>query len=301
MSSRRNVSLFSLLLVLSSLFSGITRPVHAEVFEYKLDAALFGHLNQRSTDCPNVNCGPTAAANSLMFLQNQYPLTYVGNTELIPTNNGVLDIKLVANSLGAAYMGGCAGAACGATPTGTVIEDFVIGKQKYLADRAPGTTLVHGQMNFAWRDDANIRKTIGTKPAGIADSTVPTLQFLYAELKKGQDIELFMANGDNQHYITLTGIRYDSATNTGKMWVMDPWGDAAGNDVTGKEIAIEGLSDGFIDTGLVIDGNDFSYVAHAIATSPIPEPTAYLLLLAGLLVIARAHRTRAIYIRTRGG
>jgi len=140
------------------------------------------------------------------------------------------------------------------------------------------------------------------EPTGIADSTVPTLQFLYDELKKDQDIELFMANGANQHYITLTGISDDSTTNIGKMWIIDPWGDEAGNDVTGKEIAIEGLAGGFIDTGLVIDGNDFSYVAHAIATSPIPEPAAYLLLLAGLLMtIARAHRVRTIYVRIRGG
>jgi hypothetical protein len=43
---------------------------------------LFGHLNQHDTICGAMGCGPTAALNSLVFLQNKYPTTY--GTDLVP-------------------------------------------------------------------------------------------------------------------------------------------------------------------------------------------------------------------------
>jgi hypothetical protein len=241
--------------------------------KYTLDPAQYGHLDQHDTDCKGVGCGPTAAANSFQFLQTRYASIYAGPRTLIGAPNPNTTLVQVANTLGG-YMG-CS-ATCG---TGTLIEDFILGKLKYFDTYAAGTTEVHGQMNFAWRSAT-------AKPAGIADSTKPTLAWLANEIKNGQDVELFVGSGDDkiQHYITLTGISFDDATNQGTMWIVDPW--------DGKEhnFAIDGLSaDGYIDTAYTIDGAAADFVYHAVAESPlpVPEPGSWLLMLAGGLLLLR--------------
>ncbi len=278
--------------VLLLAFAAVPQPASAKEIKVELDASLFGHLNQADTNCPQVNCGPTAAANSFLYLQQRYPDIYSGANTLVPTRiGGGFDLVGVANSLGAAYMGGCAGASCGATPSGTLIEDFIMGKINYFKDRAPGTTVVEAQMNFAWRSDQAATpnlKNPSPKPADVIDNTKPTLDWIADQLRKGQDVELFMANGANQHYITLTGITFDDVTNLGSMKIIDPWTG------TEKTIGIEGLSGGYIDTDYAIDGNGFDYVSHAVAESPlpVPEPGIYVLMLAGFGVVGMFARRR---------
>ncbi len=266
-------------------------PAAAKEVKFELDPAKFGHLDQHDTDCPNVNCGPASAANSFLYLQQAFPTIYTGNTTLVPTlQGGGFDLAGVANSLGAAYMGGCAGASCGATPSGTLIEDFIIGKMGYFSDRAPGTTVVEAQMNFTWRDNATTTPDLkhpSPKPALVQDGTKPTLAWLAEQLRKGQDVELFMANGANQHYITLTGITFDDVTNKGSMKIIDPWTG------TEKTVAIEGLTNGYIDTDYTLDGGGFDFVAHAVAESPVPEPQVLLLLVCGLVVLRIGLRPKA--------
>ena len=285
--------------LLSPLFAGLwlaaallgAAPASAKEVKVELDPALFGHLDQHDTDCPLVNCGPSSAANSFLYLQKANPNLYKGDATLVPTKNGGgFDLAGVANSLGAAYMGGCAGAGCGATPSGTLIEDFIIGKMNFFKDRAPGTTVVEAQMNFKWRSDVATTpdlKNPSPKPALVQDSTTPTLTWLADQLRKGQDVELFMANGANQHYITLTGITFDDVTSKGNMKIVDPWTG------TEKTIGIEGLTDGFIDTDYKIGAAGFDYVAHAVAESPVPEPQVFVLLLAGLVVLRVYGRRRS--------
>ncbi len=287
----RNLYALSAAVLLMAL-AAVPQPISAKEIKVELDASLFGHLDQHDTDCQLVNCGPTAAANSFLYLQQRYPDIYNGANTLVQTRiGGGFDLAGVANSLGSAYMGGCAGANCGAIPSGTLIEDFIVGKINYFKDRAPGTTAVEAQMNFPWRSDQAATpdlKNPSPKPANVIDSTPPTLGWIADQLRKGQDVELFMANGANQHYITLTGITFDDVTNIGNMKIIDPWTG------TEKTIGIQGLTSGFIDTDYAIDGAGFDYVAHAVAESPlpVPEPEMYVLMLAGFGVVGVIVRRR---------
>lgn len=264
-------------------------PVTAKEVKVELDPALFGHLDQHNTDCPQVNCGPTSAANSFLYLQKAYPELYTGNTTLVPSKNGSFDLVGVANSLGATFMGGCPVANCPGQ-SGTLIEDFIIGKINFFKDHAPGTTVVEAQMNFEWRSDVATTPDLkhpSAKPGTVQDKTKPTLDWLADQLRKGQDVELFMFNA-GEHYITLTGITFDDVTHQGNMKIVDPWTG------TEKTIGIDGLTNGYIDTDYTLAGNRLDFVAHAVAESPIPvpEPQALVLLLAGLVVLRVAVRRR---------
>jgi hypothetical protein len=270
--------------------------VEAKVHKVTLDPALYGNLDQKDTDCPKFGCGPTAAINSFVFLQNQHPEIY--GTSLIPGT--VVDkttgkysypagvLKNAANVLaGNPYMGSCL--PCGPND-GTYIEDFAIGKYDYLEKMAKGKTVYHAQIGIKWRE--TIPAGDGThpntkKPAWVQDETLPTTGFLLAELGKKQDIELFLtgptaAGGTFSHYVTLTGIEFDDVKKTGSISIIDPDGGVPAT----YDFKIE---NGRIRTTYGTGGQ--ADIFHAIAESPVPEPGTWLLLLGGgsvaLLVVRR--------------
>lgn len=242
------------------------------------DATKFGTLDQAVTNCPDVNCGPTAAVNSFVYLQNSYPGIY--STPLVPTTHGMMptsdEQKAVANDLGTNFMKNC----CGTSMNGTLIEDFILGKRDYLESKDRGATVYAAQMNFAWRTDPAGGTHPGTaKPAFVQDNTVPTLAFLSTELKAKEDVEAFLFSSGNgkefNHYITLTGLSYDDTTNKGTMSFVDPLGGTRGT------ANLTGLIGGFIQTDYSLGGFN-AEIVHAVAESPIPEPATWFLLLSGL-------------------
>jgi len=288
-------------LAASLLCLAFALPGHAKLIEVELDADLFGRLDQQTTACPNTSCGPSAAINSFVFLQNRYPDLY--DHKLVPSTTAAPgggpgvpsldDQKNAAEVLGGVpYMGTCV--ACGAT--GTYVEDFILGKRDYIEAKVPGKTIYHAQIGHKWRE--TIEETDDTpagthpmtpKPDFVQDERPPELPFLAAELKKGQDIELFMFGPDGAHYITLTGLSFDDTTNQGTMKFVDPWGGEIGS------ATILGLSDGFIHTNYTLgsDGEDaMGFVGSAIIESPVPEPARIALLLLGLALLACVARGR---------
>ena len=146
-----------------ALLLGFAAPVSAgAIYDKQWDPSLYGGLDQHSTHCPDLACGPSAAVNSFVFLQNMYPGIY-GNSlagdnyeTWVDTANTLLDPR---------YMD------CDCNGSGTTIDNFISGKQDYLNDTAPGATTVHFQNAF----DA-------TNP------TTPNWQFLFDQLMNGQDI-----------------------------------------------------------------------------------------------------------------
>lgn len=251
-------------------------PSEAKVYSKFLDAAKFGHLDQSEVECPKFACGPTAATNSFMYLQNKYPDVY-GEKLIPPTTAGAAPTKAdlvdVANKLGRDYMKTCV--PCGPND-GTYIEDFIIGKRAYLEAVAPGKTSFLAQINIGWRfgtdtqpDDAGNPGV--KKPVFVSDSTKPTLDFLYAAIARQADVELFL--GD--HYVTLTGIEYDDATNKGKISFIDPDG---GKEVSSK---ITGIEDGFV----MLDYDTSSKVFAAVIEAPVPEPGTWVMLGAGAAIV----------------
>lgn len=236
----------------------------------------FGDLNQHDTNCMNVACGPTAATNSFVFLQNTYPGVY--DTKLVPHINGnspYQDEEAVANDL-STIMHTCN--LCNPGAGGTYIEDFIVGKQDYMNDVAPGRTVFAAQINFAWRPTDPDGNNVGPKPAYVMDNTVPTAQFIASQINKGEDVEVFLADNID-HYLTLFDITFNTMTHTGQIGYIDPdTGDIGFSNITGQDM------NGFLEVDY--DGNA-EVIAHAVAESPIPEPSTMLLLGIGIAALAR--------------
>lgn len=269
-------SLSSLLLLLASCFA-----LQADIITGGENPFDFGNLNQHDTTCNNVACGPTAATNSFVFLQDTYPKLY--DTKLVPHTNGntsYQDEEDLADNL-ATIMHTCN--ACNPGAGGTYIEDFIAGKQQYINSVAPGTTTFAAQMNFAWRPTDPDGNNVGPKPAYVMDNTVPTAQFIASELNAGEDVEVFLA-GDVDHYITLFDVTFNTMTHMGQIGYIDPdTGGIAFSNITGQDMA------GFLE---VAYGTNSEVIAHAVAESPIPEPSSLLLLASAVAALAFPIKSR---------
>jgi len=175
-------------------------PVQSE------DQDAFGSLDQHAVaGCGNLACGPAAAVNSFVFLQNTYPELF--GTRLVPTTstNGhptQQEMAAVGNTL-ATSMGCC-------NTTGTPVEKFITAKMAYLDP--------FGAFDYA----AEIAKPWntalgGSKPSSVVDNINPSGTFLAEELMDGEDVELlldvpatgFPPTGGLGHYVTLTGLNWD--------------------------------------------------------------------------------------------
>jgi hypothetical protein len=72
-SSRHYIDGIVLILIVSAIVPSARADGIIVVDE---NPALFGNLNQNNTQCPLTGCGVTAAVNSFVFLQNEYPTVY---------------------------------------------------------------------------------------------------------------------------------------------------------------------------------------------------------------------------------
>ena len=275
----------------------LPNPAHAMTISASIPNAknLFGNLNQADTICPTTSCGPTAATNSLVYLQRRFPHIY--DNKLVPMQNQDLDgdgdvdfyddMIATANDIGLNFMKTCD--VCG-NGTGTYIEDFIIGKRDYIESKVPGRTKYGAQISIKWRTTAaefpqpqppEVPGThLGTgKPDFVQDMMPATLAYLASEIKKGEDVELFVGNG-TAHYLTLTGITFDDQTNMGMFSFIDPLNQTRGTSgmATISTANILGLdANGVIET----DYSGGSFLYHAVSESPIiPEPSSVLGLLA---------------------
>jgi hypothetical protein len=266
-------------------------PASGAVLSASIDPDLYGDLDQNDPNVMNGGCacGPTSVTNSFVYLQNAAPNVYAG-----PNGRGKglvnyagasptqAEQAAVANILGDAMHMNSAG--------GTFIEDFIFGKRKYLEDRFPGKTRYAAQINFEWRAGAPTSSMIA-KPDFVQDDTAPTLEFIYEQIRDGEDVEIFVARG-GEHYLTVTGISYDDTTNMGTLDIIDPLGGAA------DTVDIEGLTTigakMFIELDYELTAGTNVVVAHAVSESPIPEPAAIALLVIGLIGLCAFRQRRTV-------
>lgn len=279
---KRPITSFSASWLLVATLALLSNQAYGTIISASINSNLFGNLDQAKTNCPNVNCGPTAATNSLAYLQRKFPSIY--DEKLIPdtNNNNMIDeaeLIGVANDIGANYMKNCI--VCGGT--GTYIEDFILGKRDYIESKVPGRTKYGAQISIDWRTDApdfapNPPGThVGTpKPYFVQDMTAATLAFLASEIAKGEDVEVFVGGGGGTaHYLTLTGITFDDVTMLGMLDFIDPSGGGLGM------ANILGLSNGVIQTSYQLGGQN-ALLFHAVSES-VPEPSVLLFLVSGLI------------------
>jgi hypothetical protein len=252
----------------------LATPAFADVVN--LNPNMFGHLNQNDPALAgvcaaggvNYACGPVAAVNSFVFLQNSdreiYDTTLTGD----PTVNQNL-VNTAITLSGNQFM------MCAACSGGTSINNFISGKMAYIEglDKLAGKTAYADQTNFA----ANQNPT-------------RLLNFLFSELRQNEDVELlfgyYNADGtrDGGHYVTLYGL--SGGTDPMTLSFVDPNGRVnmpnIGYTINGNILSLPGYGPG---------GGLTTRIDWAVAESPVPEPATFLIIGVGLILIAVGYRS----------
>ena len=275
--------------------SGALPPVH----HIEKDIALYGNLDQDDVGPGgNVMCGPTAAINSFVYLENKYSDVYdrhlVPDTEIPP--DGVRDYDELVNAaltLAAAnYMN--------TTPPGGTWDDmFIYGKYQYIEERAPHVTTYAAQMlgMWAWPGPPENPRPPNQippipKPIWVADNMYPTWQFIFQELAHCEDVEILINWDGGGHFLTLTGFDFTDTDGDG---VMDP-----GEEAVMKYIDPSGGVPGEAGIWNVAVGSDYEimtdYETGAIitmaVTESIPEPATIALIACSLMGFVGVVRKR---------
>jgi hypothetical protein len=205
------------------------------VYSVQMPTALFGTLDQHDLSASYAQfgsgaaskaCGPTAGLNSLVYLQNAFGSSY-GNSLVTPTTSD-LDRNGIVNAYDSWVF--TAGSELAATTTmnttltnGTWHDNFIQGLARYAEARAPGRTQYLAQDYWAPTYWGNAPAT-KTQPDWVQGQT-PTWSFLYDSLAKSAAVNvLFSANvGTSGHYVTVTGLTWDTSTNAGTLAYVNPW------------------------------------------------------------------------------
>lgn len=269
--------------------------------------ADFGTLNQRAmTDAcdshPLSACGPTATANSFIYLQNTYKIY---DSKLIPGGAG--QPQAAVNQLGVDMNCGCTGETTGQMLQG--IMAYISGGADATGTKrtgvAPDTTMYASQFLSSF--------------AGKGTGTVPTLGFILSELRAKEDIEVVIGlytksdktyTRTGGHVVTLTGVVYNN-TNNSPMSIsfIDPLGTNT-NLNGGLKIADDNLTTVMTQYGDLLDisnyfasvnnalwdgrndKNTFALIDGVVAESPTPEPSTIMVVLMGMIAAVFMARKR---------
>jgi len=283
---QRILACLAVLLASAALTAALSTPLYGMTITESLDAGKFGTVNQKDTICTALGCGPTAAVNSFVYLQNMFPNVY--QNPLVPAGQGIAVADLLS---GKTLMN--------TGNEGTPFGDFILGKMAYIESQAKGVTKYEAQMSTQWEAPPG-HPNEAKKPSFLSDNTFPTVPFLAAELKAKEDVEILVQRrvGGAGHYVTVTGLMFDTDSGMGKISYVDPNDPVLANGtVKVSESAITRGPEGnrpIVLTDLIIDGS-VTNIIGAVAESPVPEPTTLLLWgtsAAGLGLAARRRRRR---------
>ena len=301
------ITLLYVVVVLIALTPG---PVRAGAVDYSwgLDPDEFGYLSQADlAGCglAGSGCGPAAAVNSFVYMQNTYRRTY--GDSLVPTqpepktdfnNDGRIDryddwiyaAKMLAEP---PYMKTC----CGSS---TLRNDFFYGKRRYIEDRVPGKTVYQAM------DDPELNALDPQGNFGGADVEIvrspPTPQFFSENLKSGEDIEVLITQDDGVkltfgHFVTLYALRWidqdmsgniNAADGMASLSYLDPSKAPSDQEQTRE---LRQRADGRL---FLIGANGQEYdIRFAVKESPMdknraPAPGTLILLITGLGALAAA-------------
>lgn len=279
----------------------LVSPAGATVYCIEKDVELYGNLKQ--TDVPGIGacaCGPTAAVNSFVYLENAYPGIY--DNSLVPAGSaggndyngdGVSDayddMAAIAKKISRlAYMN----CVC---PGGTYDDMFIYGKQKYMEEVAPNKTIYGAQLSSTWAWPGG--RLEGEyppidKPDWVEDNTIPRWQFLYDNLVDCEDVEILIVDGDWGHYLTLTSFCWDDVDedqiiDSDEGAIIDYIDPATG------AWGVSGIWQTSLDGQLYVPyGVYTAQLVMAMKESPVPEPAAVVLLCTGGLCLLGYWRRR---------
>jgi len=254
------------------------------------DLDLYGYLNQNVVPgWGGVACCPTAAVNSMVYLQNKYPSIY--DTLLVPVQaqdlDGDGDVDQTDDMIGVVQTLGGQGYMNTIINNGTFADDFMYGKYRYIEEVAPGRTRYEAMSYWAWthppaRDPAVPNPE---QPDWVTTGVYPTWEFLYEELVACEDVEIALTHATGGHCLTLTSFCWndsdeDLIIDFGEgafIDYIDPW---TGLHVPQTHIW-QSSPGGMIETAYWSETE--SYISWAVSESPIPEPISMIFFGTGLV------------------
>lgn len=235
-----------------------------------------GHPN---VETANNQCAPMAVANSLQWLENTHPRFNVPNDHKMGLGPDGSLVGELEDRMARPFVNRRIGRPIGA-------DKILNGKFKYLDDNNltgtlstkffdPGKDEIIGDFT-AHNNTAKNQTTAG-------DTASDLIGWLVGELARGEDVEIgyFLAGGGG-HFVDLTGIGFIFGVPFAT-FVHDA---NQADDTKGLETGLTPLldlnGDGFIDFNG--RGNRLSF---AISESVIPEPSAIMLFLIGIICLLR--------------
>ncbi len=268
----KNILLFG---SLTATLVTISEAVLATTISVQLPYNKFGHVwntNDGTSRGTSVGyCAPTATVNSFKFLENMYPNVYdnkLTNRDIIQTRDDLVGL-----------MGTCPN-------TGTQPKNWWEGKIQWIEDHAPGRTS-YGGMVMPFIDVSTWNKK------DLLSNTFPTFNWLFQQLKDGEDVELAIYGSNFGHALTLTSLKFEDSMDDSSFQngIWDPGVELAQIDYLDPNNPTQLF---WSDLSLNLDGSlnflwnnggantpENVYIGLAFKESPIPEPSAVL----GILVI----------------
>jgi len=264
----------------------------ASVLTTQENSSYFGTLDQHSLDysypqyglgANNMACGPVAAVNSLVYLDNAFSSIYGTSLVLLANhdmnNDGLYNtyddwIYSAGVMAGTSYMNTT-------LANGTWHDNFIWGMYNFVNSKANGKE-TFSALDY-WSSWGN-SPAPNSRPSWVSGG-LPTWDFLYSKLNSSAAVDiLFTYVGGGGHFVSVTGMTWDNLNNSGTLNFMNPWTGANGST------AIR-LTSGKIYTDY--GGSNGSWISEINAITPIPEPSIYALLgigAIGILMVTRRNK-----------
>ena len=248
------------LMPLLAVLAGWPSSSRAVVFSAQENAAYFGNLNQNdlSYSYPAIAamaCGPTAATNSLVYLENAFPSNY-GNHLIASAGHDLDGDGSYTTYDDWIYTdGGVVASASYMNTTsdyGTYFAGFAWGLHQYVENKTPGKSSYLTEDYYSPGDWVKL-------PSWVVGFT-PTWDFLYNALNNSAGVQVAIQYvGGGGHFLSVTGMTWDGAKNSGTLSFMDPWvGQLGSVDIR--------VSSGIIYTDY--SGYNHSWISEINAISP---------------------------------
>ena len=291
--NRRTLGLLvtSVLLVAFNL-AGVA---NADIVSIQLDYNDFGHLEN---DGPR--CAPTATINSFMYLWNKYPTIYQ-STDLLTDYDGggigLSDLATDRNLLANGWQNQNGDERTGMTVPSATAQNIWENKLYWIEDFAPGTTVVDGMIK-------TVQDLSTWYGSDVLENAFPTWDFLWKELKDGEDVELLIAGLDESfgHALTLTSLKFDDTDgdeewDAGETRWVDYLDPNKPSQLFEAELTLQ--ADGSFKFNWHNGGANTAtdvYIVGAYSESPIPEPATIAVwsILGGLGFYTAQRRKRVV-------